>query len=578
MLSVGRAVVLGGVLLGLLALPVMAADWPMWGGTPSRNMVAPDEKNLPTPTGGGGGDAAAPVEKGKGKAKAPTPGAEEPRGIKWQVKLGSNTASTPVVSGGCIFIGTNEWTMPGESRAVKLGGGAVLCIDEASGKVLWCLPTPRMRTKAPNFNFDHLGFGVASTGYIDGKYIYYTSNRDEILCLDTKGQADGNDGPYVNEGRYMAGWGELPNKPGRFDPAALTKLPPEVKVLPTDGDIIWVFNMLEQPLNVWSHDAACSSPLVVGDYVYSGTCNGVDASHKNHPSPNAPDLVCTDKKTGRLVAVNADPIGNGVFHGGWSSPALATVGGKNLVVYGGGDGFCYAYDAIPTPSTDPSKPGILKKVWWFDANLPGTRTPQDMYKGYHSGEGCSEIDGTPVICKNRVYTTVGQDPEHGRGHGCLSCFDITKTGDITQTGKIWQYAGIDRAMCTPAVVGDLVFASDHSGVLHCVNANTGKACWTQRLSDVTLSSPLVADGKVYVGDDAGNVTVMAASAEHKLLGVVKFGAPIHATVVAANGVLYVATRTTLFAWKGDGAAARRRPSQPSRPPSRPRRTADKSAG
>ena len=69
------------------------------GATRPRNHVAPDEKNLPAPSGGGAAAdaaAAAPVEKGKGKAKAaPAPGAEEPHGIKWQVKLGRNTASTP---------------------------------------------------------------------------------------------------------------------------------------------------------------------------------------------------------------------------------------------------------------------------------------------------------------------------------------------------------------------------------------------------------------------------------------------------------------------------------------------------
>ena len=64
-------------------------------------------------------------------------------------------------------------------------------------------------------------FGVASSPVVEGKFLYITDNRNELLCLDTKGQADGNDGPYVNEGRYMAGWGELPNKPGRFDPQEL---------------------------------------------------------------------------------------------------------------------------------------------------------------------------------------------------------------------------------------------------------------------------------------------------------------------------------------------------------------------
>jgi outer membrane protein assembly factor BamB len=558
----GRQWAIGLAVAGLLASTALAGDWPMWGGTPSRNMVS-DEKNLPAPvpaagaTGGLPASASSPTVTAAEKGKAPrdkAPAAQEPRGIKWQLKLGSNTAGTPVVVGGRIYLGTNEgaYTQPG--LKTPGGGGQILCINEATGKVIWQLVCPRMRTQAKGFNFDQLGFGVCSSPFVDGKNIYFTSNRDEVLCLDTMGQTDGNAGPYLTEGRYQPGPGDLPNKPGRFDPLKeTTKAPAEVPIGPTDGDILWIFDMLGQPIDSWPQDAACSSPLVVDDFVYAGTANGVDSSHKNHPSPKAPDLVCLDKKTGALLGVNESPIGEEVFHGGWSSPALATVAGRNLIVFGGGDGFCYAYDAKPTPAAEPGKPGVLKKVWWFDANTPGSRA-----KGYHSREGCSEIDGTPVIYKNRVYVTVGQDTEHGPGHGCLSCIDATKTGDLSTTGKVWQYGGLDRSMCTPAVANDLVYASDFSGVLHCLDANTGKVLWTHKLPDHTISSPLVADGKVYQGDDSGNVTVMAAGPEEKLLGVVKFGAPIHASLVAANGVLYVTTRTTLFAWRSlsaPGAAA-----------------------
>jgi outer membrane protein assembly factor BamB len=552
MLSVGRAVVLGSILAVLMTASAMAADCPMWGYTTARNRVAPDEKNLPVPSGGAAAtepaSPAAPADKAKGKTKAAPSSAEEPRGIKWKIQLGGNAVSTPAIVDGRVFIGSNEWAAPGESRSVKSGGGAILCLEEATGKLLWYLPTRKMATNAKGFNFDHLGFGVASSPVVEGKFLFLTGNRNDLLCMDTKGQADGNDGPYQDEGRYMAGWGVLPNKPGRFDPSTIGKLPTELKVLPTDGDIAWLLDMLDKPIDSWPQDACCSSPLVVGDYVYNLTANGVNSSHKEHPSPNAPDLVCVDKKTGKLLGVSEFPVGNNVFHGTWSSPSLVTVGEKKLIVWGGGDGYCYANEATPTPSTEPGKPGILKMVWKFDANQPGTRTSPDIYSGYHNNKGCSEILGTPVVYKNRVFCTVGQDTEHGPGRGALSCIDPTKTGDVTQSGKVWQYPGLDRTMGTPVIYNDMVFIADYSAMLHCVDANTGKPLWTYKLPSRTISSPLVADGKVYVGDDGGNVTVMTATAEMRLLGTVKFGAPIHASLVAANGVIYVPTCTTLFAW------------------------------
>jgi outer membrane protein assembly factor BamB len=532
----GRRLGLWAAGLGLLvSSAALAADWPMWGLNQQRNRVSA-EKGLPTPPA-----ASAPTAPKDPKAKVAAVSTEI-RGIKWQVKLGGNTVSTPAIVGGRLYVGTNEWTMPGETRAVKNGGGAVLCIEEATGKVLWSLPTPRMRTRANAFNFDHLGFGVCSSPAVDGKCLYLVGNRDDVLCLDTMGQADGNDGPYKDEGRYMAGWGDLPNKPGRFDPKEIAKLPPEVVVGPRDGDIVWVCDMLAE-VDAWPQDAASSSPLVVGDYVYVGTANGVDSSHKKHPSPKAPDLLCLDKKTGKILGVNENPLGDTVFHGQWSSPALATVDGKDLILFGGGDGYCYAYDAKPVPG-EAGKPGLLKVVWKFDANMPGSRA-----KGYGSREGCSEIDSTPVFYKNRVYTTVGQDTEHGTGHGCLSCIDPTKTGDITATGKVWQYEKLDRTMCMPALFNDLIFVADFTGILHCVDANTGKAYWTHDLGAHTISSALVADGKVYQCDEAGKMTIFAATAQKQILGEMRFGAAIWASPVAANGILYVTTKQNLYALK-----------------------------
>jgi outer membrane protein assembly factor BamB len=520
----------------------------MWCGNPQRNMVSP-EKGMPVPAAAPAPAPETPTKDAKGKRnKVAEPAANtEVRGIKWQVKLGGNTVSTPVIAGGRIFLGTNDWSMPGDGRNLR-GGGTVLCLDEATGKVLWALPVPRMRTQAKGFNFDHLGFGVCASGYVEGKRLYIVSGRDDILCLDVSGQADGNDGPYVDEGRYMVGWGEMPNKPGRFDPKTLTKLPPEVKIASYDGDIVWLFDMLAE-VDSWPQDAASSSPLVVGDSVFAGTANGVDSSHKNHPSPKAPDLVCVDKKTGRLLGVNENPIGERVFHGQWSSPTLATVGGKDLIIFGGGDGICYAYDPKPVAG-EAGKPGLLKKVWSFDVNPAAYRA-----KGYSSREGCSEIDATPVFYKNRVYVTIGQDTEHGTGRGCLSCIDATKTGDITATGKVWQYEKLDRSMSSPTIYNDLVFVADFTGIMHCVNANTGQAYWTHDLHAHTISSALVADGKVYQCDEEGKMTVFAATAEKKVLGEMRFGASIWASPVAANGTLYVTTKSTLYALKGTAPAA-----------------------
>src|SRR5690606_293548 len=87
LLGAGAALLLltsGVVPLDLAAGPTDGKEWPMWGGTPDRNMVS-DMKGLPT--------------EWDVKTK---------KNIKWVADLGSQSYGNPVVAGGVVFIGTNN--------------------------------------------------------------------------------------------------------------------------------------------------------------------------------------------------------------------------------------------------------------------------------------------------------------------------------------------------------------------------------------------------------------------------------------------------------------------------------------
>jgi outer membrane protein assembly factor BamB len=143
---------------------------------------------------------------------------------------------------------------------------------------------------------------------------------------------------------------------------------------------------------------------------------------------------------------------------------------------------------------------------------------------------------------------VGQDPEHGEGVGILNCIDATKTGDITQTGKIWSFDKINRSISTVSITPDgLLFINDFSGYTYCLDAETGKLYWTHDHKAHMWGSTMVADGKVYSGDEDGNLVILAAAREKKLIGVIELGAPIYSTPVVANGILYVASNSHLYA-------------------------------
>ena len=153
----------------------------------------------------------------------------------------------------------------------------------------------------------------------------------------------------------------------------------------------------------------------------------------------------------------------------------------------------------------------------------------------------------PVIYQDKVYVAGGGDIFWGKREAWLKCVDATQTGDITQSGLIWSHRLERHVLGTPAVYDGCVFIADCGRKVHCVDANTGRAIWTHEISGEVWASPLVADGKVYIGARNGDFWIFAASKEKKVLGRIEIGTPINSTATAANGVLYVATMTHLYA-------------------------------
>jgi outer membrane protein assembly factor BamB len=278
---------------------------------------------------------------------------------------------------------------------------------------------------------------------------------------------------------------------------------------------------------------------VHGDLLYVCTGNGVNQKHKVSDAPLAPSLIVLNKKTGELVAQDNEKIGTRVLHGQWSSPSLGVVNGKTQLLFGAGDGFCYGFDPTPV-SGGAGQVGTLAKLWAFDAN-GGNKNR------YKSEDGPSEIIATPVCWKNHVYVDVGQDWTHGPGKGLLSCIDATLAGDVSKRGKVWSYGQIGRSVSTVSVADGLVYVGDTNGKVHCLDAETGACCWVFDAEAALWNSTLVADGKVYIGNSKGKCFILAAGKQMAQLGSASFGEPMAASFVAANGSLYVATYTHLYA-------------------------------
>jgi outer membrane protein assembly factor BamB len=476
--------------------------WPMWGGSPARNAVAP-----PQPQDGLAILAATEGGRDARPTQMPTPSSgviptrwdvEKKENIRWAARLGTQTYGGPVVAGGKVFVGTNNGS---ELRPGITGDkGCVLCFEEKTGKLLWQATHDKLASGSAN---DWPEQGVASTPLVDGDRVYYVSNRCELVCADVAGFRDvTNDGPFKDE-QYTT---------------------------EQDADFIWILDMIGQ-LGVYPHNLAACSPAGFGGLIFVCTSNGVDEEHEKPPAPDAPSFIAVDKKTGRVVWQRNDPDGR-ILHGQWSSPAYARIGGQAQVIFAGGDGWCYAFG-----------PATGAPLWKFNLN------PKDAVWESGGGGTKSSIVATPVVCDEKVFLAVGDDPETQRGPGHLYAIDATQRGDVTATAKLWHVGGKEfgRTIASAAVADGLVYAVDLDGYLSCFDERTGQRHWRYDMQAAVWGSPCIVDGKVLLGNADGDLVVLQHGPTLKELARNEMHSPIYTSVAVANGVLYIATQRFLYA-------------------------------
>jgi len=107
-----------------------------------------------------------------------------------------------------------------------------------------------------------------------------------------------------------------------------------------------------------------------------------------------------------------------------------------------------------------------------------------------------------------------------------------------------------------ALVGDLLFMVNDSGIVSCVEAPTGAAVWTSRLGGTYSASPIAAGGRVYLFNEDGKATVIDAGREFKVLAENQLDDGFMASPAVAGDALVLRTRTHVYRID-EGAAARR---------------------
>ena len=517
------------------------ADWPQWGGSPARNNVAEAAAGLPWEWDVGRFD----YRSGQWQS-------ESAKNIRWVARLGSESYGSPVIAGGKVFCATNNGAGLLARYPAKVDLGCLLAFDAADGRFLWQFSSEKLKAGR---SIDWPDQGICCSPMVQGDRLWLVTNRAEVVCLDTEGFLDGqNDGPVTDE-------------------------PSEAN---NEADVIWRFDMMRRLGSVQRYMSSCSV-TAAGDLLFVSTSNGVDTSDEI-PAPEAPSFIALDKGTGELIWADNSP-GENILDGQWSSPAFAELGGTPQVIFAGGDGWLYSF--LPSPAKD-GKPELL---WKFDCN------PKNAVWGGGGRGDRNTIIATPMIDRGRVYIATGQDPEAGEGQGDLWCIDPTRRGDTSaelvldrqgnpvpprrtravdpeageqvrpnpNSAALWHYRGVDadadgkrdfeetmhRALGVVAVADGIAVIGDFAGLVHCLDAETGRVLWTYDALATIWGSPLIADGKIFIGDEDGDVAVFELSKKLNLMAENNMGDSVYSTPVAIGGTLYISTRSHLIAIRAE---------------------------
>ena len=222
-----------------------------------------------------------------------------------------------------------------------------------------------------------------------------------------------------------------------------------------------------------------SSPLLSEDSLYVQVLHGMKTQDPSY-------LMRIDKKTGKTLwrvirptdAVRESPDS-------YTTPTLLRYDNHVEIVVAGGD------------CVTGHDPATGEELW------RGTGFNPDKNPNYR-------VIASPVVQEDVVYVPTRVRP--------LIAFRAGGRGDISQSHKLWSFMnGPD--VPTPVTDGQYFYSVNDRGILWCLDAKTGQEIWgRQRIKPaIYSSSPVLADGKIYVTNEDGLTTVIKAGPKFEVL-------------------------------------------------------------
>ena len=289
------------------------------------------------------------------------------------------------------------------------------------------------------------------------------------------------------------------------------------------GKPVWSRQLTEEFGRFTGYGGRISAPLFDSGLVVIGIIN----SAWGDMARGANRYYAFDGKTGAVVWI-AD-TGLPIRSTYQSNSVVAVIGGQRLLITAGGDGALHAF-----------KVRTGEKVWTYPFSA-GAANP------------------SPVVDGNLVYAAHGEENTDSSTIGRIICVDASQIDPKTKKPKlVWEYQRSQRfGLSSPAVADGVLYMPEDSGDLYAFDAKTGKQLWKYRYATEVRGAPLVADGKIYIFDVKGKMSIIEIDGKKKPTNAFEYqfrevinGRPIqtetNGTPIAVNGRVFFTNRTDLY--------------------------------
>ncbi len=284
-----------------------------------------------------------------------------------------------------------------------------------------------------------------------------------------------------------------------------------------DGAVLWERSLTEDFGLITTHGGRTASPIIDGNLlIVSGLSSGWGEQARGGQR-----FFAFDKATGETQWVSSP--GGRPYDTTYAPPVIADVDGVRLLITGGGDGAMHAI-----------KPQTGESVWRFEYSKRGINTGA-------------------VLKGNIAIVSQGEENLRTSQMGLVAAIDATARGTIDVDNAQWSVGGFLGGYSSPVLDGDRFYQLDNSANLKAFDVASGAEEWTLNLGTIQRASPVLADGKLYVGTVNGTFYILELGADgasildRDELTVGDDFEEIYASVAIADGRVYLASAQALYA-------------------------------